>query len=95
MELYDIVNSISAIEQVNLVLHRSMQVQKVKVYKKFVYNLYSIDGEFKNLIFSKEYILKVPNADIEQKWDESDKKYLDELLKWFKYGNEQVSDTNN
>lgn len=95
MEIYDIVNSISSIEGRNLVLHRSMKVQKIKLYKKFVYDVYNIVNGEKELVFNKEYIMKVPDVEIEKKWSESDKSFLMELLKRFKYGDEQIPDTNN
>lgn len=102
MEIYDVINAINTAVKDDIhghyVLHRSMEVQSVKIYKKFLYRLYLIRGSEKELVLTKQHITRLPNIDIEKIWAEEDKQFLTQLLTWFKYGklkNESFPDPNN
>lgn len=97
MELYDIIEAINTVDSSKgqYVLHKYMQVQFIKVYKKFVYDLYYVNKEGRTKVLSKEFIDKVPNNSIEKAWQRKDKQMLTVLLKWFKYGDEQISNSSN
>lgn len=84
MELYDIIEAASTyLKEGTLVLHRSMKVHpKFKVYKIFCYNLYKIENKEKTLIFSFEETKNTPVDSIDEVWNECDKLYLRELIKW-------------
>ena len=102
MEIYDIVDTINSITKDEVgghyVLHRSMQVQPVKAYKKFMYVLYLIKGKEKIRTLTHQHIVRLPSVDIEKVWAEEDKYFLNQLLTWFRYGkllDEQIPDSNN
>lgn len=102
MELYDIIEAINvAVKHENkghYILHKSMQQQSIKIYKKFLYKLYLVKGTEKKLILTHQHITQVPNIDIEKIWKEEDKQFLVQLLTWLKYGeltNESIPDINN
>lgn len=89
IELNDIVEAASAdLKDGTLVLHRSMRVHpQFKVYKKFCYNLYRVNGKDKELIYAYEETKNTPADDIMKIWNECDKSYLKWFLKWIA-GNE-------
>lgn len=95
MELYDIVDAASLyLKEGILVLHRSMKVHpKFKVYKRFCYDLYIVKNKEKSLIFSFEETKNTPAEDMVKIWDDCDKLYLRELIKWIA-GDEYKSMTN-
>lgn len=102
MELYDIVDAINkAVRHENkghYVLHRSMEQQSIKLYKKFLYRLYLVNGNDKELILTHQHITQVPNINIENVWKYEDNEFLVQLLTWFKYGeltNESIPNPNN
>ena len=77
-----------------LVLHRSMKIHpKFKVYKRFRYDLYIVKNKEKSLIFSFEETKNTPAEDMIKVWDDCDKLYLRELIKWIA-GDEYKSITN-
>lgn len=91
MELYDIIEALNDITDNTLVLHRSMRIHpKFKIYKEFYYDLYSIKGSNKTLLFTFKEIRNIPSEGIEDTWKECDKLYLRELLKWIKSENNGI-----
>lgn len=84
MELDDIINAASLlIKEGTLILHRSMKVHpKFRVYKKFLYDLYKVNGNSKELLFSFEEVKNTPSDDIMKIWSECDKVYLGRFIKW-------------
>lgn len=84
MELYDIVDAASSLlKEGTLVLHRNMKVHPTfKVYKKFCYNLYKVNGKNKELLFTFEETKNTPADDIIKVWRECDKAYLEWFIKW-------------
>lgn len=102
MEIYDIVNAINRAtsheNKGHYVLHRSMEQQSIKLYKKFIYKLILVNGSDKELILTHQHITQVPNINIENVWKYEDNEFLVQLLTWFKYGkltNESILDPNN
>lgn len=101
----DIYNIIEAVDQTIgketgklYVLHRNMQVQSKKLYKKFSYTLYSVKGDIKNKVLVHENVMRVPSEHIEDIWESEDKIFLTKLFTWIKdgkYKDEQLSDTDN
>ncbi len=84
MELDDIIGAASSnIKGGTLVLHRSMKIHpRFKVYKRFCYDLYFINGESKTLLLSYEEVKNTPADQIAEIWTACDKLYLRELIKW-------------
>lgn len=102
MEIYDIVDAINIATKDetggHYVLHRSMEAQQMKVYKKFLYVLYFVIDGCKTRVLTHQHIVRLPSIDIEEAWAIQDKEFLIQLLTWFKYGklpNEPILDTNN
>lgn len=101
----DIYNIIEAVDQTIgketerlYVLHRNMQVQSKKLYKKFSYILYSVKGNKKDKVLVYENIMRAPSEHIQEIWESEDKVFLTKLFIWIKdgkYKNEQLSDTDN
>lgn len=92
IDLNDIIDIAgSELKDGTLVLHRSMRVHpKFKVYKKFCYDLYRVNGKDKELIYTCEETKNTPADDIISVWKECDKNFLKWLLKWIA-GNEYKS----
>lgn len=85
--IVDIINKITRDENKgHYVLHRSMEVQSVKAYKKFLYVLYLVKDGIKTRVLAHQHTVRLPSADIEKVWDCEDKVFLEQLLIWFKYG---------
>lgn len=84
MELDDIIEAASSdIKGSTLVLHRSMKIHpKFKVYKRFCYDLYSINSNGKNPLLSCEWAKNTTADQITETWSDCDKLYLRELIKW-------------
>lgn len=79
----DIIKASNDIIKDDLILHRNMKVHpKFKVYKNFEYNLYSIKGGNKTLLFNHTFTENTPSNDILEVWEECDKKYLSVFLNW-------------
>lgn len=102
MEIYDIVDAINIATKNetggHYVLHRSMEVQQMKIYKKLSYVLYLVGDGYKTRVLTQQCIVRLPDADIEKVWAIQDRQFLVHLLTWFKYGklaNESIPDTNN
>lgn len=102
MEIYDIVDAINVAAKNesggHYVLHRSMEVQPMKIYKKLSYVLYLVGDGCKTRVLTQQCIVRLPDADIERVWAIQDRQFLVQLLTWFKYGkltNESIPDTNN
>lgn len=102
MEIYDIVDAINVATKnesgSHYVLHRSMEVQPMKIYKKLQYVLYLVVNGCKTRVLTQQCIVRLPDSDIERVWAIQDRQFLVHLLTWFKYGklaNESVLDTNN
>lgn len=101
MEIYDIIDAINIAtkhESGHYVLHRNMEVQQLKIYKKLSYVLYLVEGDCKTRVLTQECIVRLPDADIERVWAMQDRQFLAQLLTWFKYGkltNESIPNPNN
>lgn len=101
MEIYDVIDAINRVileqsdGQCKYVLHRSLEVQDIKLYKKFVYKLYLIDKGVKKIVLTHQHMDKVPTNYIDKLWIQEDKAFLIQLLRWFKYGDESILDSNN
>lgn len=44
MDIQDVIDSIRTVTKQNYVLHKSIGIPSIKVYKRFVYVLYLING---------------------------------------------------
>lgn len=102
MEIFDIINAINAVNKDKIdghyILHKSMELTSIKVYKKFIYVLYFVNKGNQEVVFTYQNVIKIPSTNIEEAWSLEDKNFLKQLLTWFKYGklnNEQILDTNN
>lgn len=94
--IIDIINIIIKDENIgHYVLHKSIEPCTMKSYKKFLYNLYLINGKDKELKLTLQHITQVPSDAIDIAWKYLDEKFLEQLLTWFKYGDESISNPNN
>lgn len=97
-DVIDAINIATKYKDGHYILHRSMEQEPVKIYRKFLYVLYLVQGEKKTKVLTQQRIVRVPAVDLETVWDCEDKIFLKHLLEWFKYGkleDESISDTNN
>ena len=103
MEVYDIVDIINKVTKEenkgHYVLHRSMEVQQMKAYKKFSYTLYLVEGGNKSRVLTYQKIVRlISQIEIERVWEMEDRAFTEHLLTWFKYGklkDESISNPNN
>lgn len=86
MELYDIIEAASKFvhpTRGTLVLHRSVKEHpKFKVYKKYCYYLYLVNGKGKEQLLSFEHTKNSPADDMLKDWKELDKEFLLQLIPW-------------
>lgn len=97
MELYDIIESINRLTRTKngqYVLHRSVEQQKIKAFKKISYTLYLVEDNNKEAVLTHQRIIKVPASDIDKAWQIEDLNFLTSLLIWFKneHFDELISD---
>lgn len=86
MNIQDIIEAINNIlKDGHYVLHRSMEVQPIKIYKKFLYQLVHIKSNSTEVVLTHQSIDRTI-FDMEQMWEINDKIFLSKLLEWFKYG---------
>lgn len=90
MEIYDIIEALNEASDCKsegqYILHRSMERQSIKAYKKFLYKLYFVKGTEKELVLTHQNIVQVSSADLDTMWRYQDSAFLVPLLTWFKYG---------
>ena len=86
MELYDIIEAASKFvhpTRGTLVLHRSIKEHpKFKVYKKYCYYLYLVNGKDKEQLLSRECTIHSPADDMLNDWKKLDKEFLLQLIPW-------------
>lgn len=86
MELYDIIEAANKFvhpSRGTLVLHRSVREHpKFKVYKKYCYYLYLVNGKEKKQLLSYEHTKNSPSEDMLRDWKELDKDFLMQLIPW-------------
>ena len=96
MELNDIIDILCKIENKHYILHRYMDVDNnIKVFKKFIYKLYVIEEGEKKLLITYQNIVNLPSEYMEVAWQSEDRIFLGYILRWFKYGDESISDSCN
>lgn len=101
MEIYDVINAMNKVVSDDIgghyVLHRSMEEQSIKLYKRFNYDLYLIKDKKKEPVLSFSQIVRLPSISIDSVWAEMDRLFLVQLLRFIygKFKDELVSDTNN
>lgn len=97
--IIDIANHIISDENIgHYVLHKSVEPCTMKSYKKFIYKLYLVNNKDKDLALALQHITQIPFNDIDIVWKYLDEKFLEQFLRWFKYGklpNEPILDINN
>lgn len=101
MELYDIVDSLNKVVKLDgrLMLNRSMTAHKrFPAYKCFNYVVWKVrNSTDKVRMFTYVETINTSNLDLVKCWENADKDFLVELLKWitkegYNHADEQISD---
>lgn len=101
MELYDIVDSLNKVVKLDgrLMLNRSMTAHKrFPAYKCFNYVVWKVrNSADKVRMFAYVVNINTSNLDLVKCWEDADRNFLVELLKWitkegYNHEDEQISD---
>lgn len=86
IDLYDIIEATGKFvhpSRGTLVLHKSIKAHpKFKVYKKYCYYLYLVNGKEKKQLLSREVTKNSPADNMLDDWKELDKEFLLQFIPW-------------